>query len=101
MLFPPDQRREDLEKQWLRLTRQSLPSAASNRSWPISADHCFQRVLLDNACGGVWYDAIDGRPAYRHASEQQLRKAISLARAVLTGTLDLETLNRKSLCWRR
>lgn len=43
----------------------------------------------------------DQRPAYRHASEEQLRKAVSLGRAALAGVLDLEALNRKSLRWRR
>jgi len=45
--------RAALEAEWLVLTRASLPALAIERHWPVSADHCFQRILLDNAVGGV------------------------------------------------
>ena len=64
-------------------------------------DHCFQRILLDDATGGVWYDAIAGRPAYRAADAGTLEKAVGLAREALAGTYDLHEANRRSLAWRR
>jgi hypothetical protein len=42
---PPDRAR--LEADWLTLTRQTLPTLAKARRWPVSADHCFMRILLD------------------------------------------------------
>ncbi len=89
-----------LEQQWLILTRQTLPDLAIDRRWPVSADHCFQRILLDHAVGGRWYDRITGRPAYRHLDDAALIRAIELGRAVESGDADLAALNAQSLIWR-
>ena len=91
--------RPALELRWLRLTRDVLPSLAAERHWPISADHCFQRVLLDNAAGCCWYDVIEARPAYAHAPEALLAEAVGLAEAVVDGA-DLTALNARSLRFR-
>ena len=98
--FSPTTRATD-EARWLELTRHILPGLAHERHWPISADHCFQRVLLDAATGGVWYDAIAGRPAYRAATDAVLRHAVDLAERVADGSVDLGALNAQSLAWRR
>lgn len=90
-----------LEAEWLDLTRRELPALAAERRWPVRADHCFQRILLDNAVGGIWYDAIPERPAYRHADAALLARAVALGRAVIAGDADLDGLNRRSLAWRR
>lgn len=92
--------RDARERQWLALTRVALPALAADRGWPIRADHCFQRILLDQACGGCWYDHIAGRPAYTHASDKVLDAAIALGDAAVAGTVDMAALNRQSLNWR-
>ena len=89
------------ERRWLDLTRNRLPALAEARGWPVHADHCFQRILLDHAVGGVWYDAIARRPAYAHAPDAVLDRAIAAGEAVIAGTADLHALNRASLTWRR
>jgi hypothetical protein len=89
-----------LESRWLRLTREVLPALAPERGWPVRYDHCFQRILLDHACGGRWYDAIGGRPAYRAADAAILRRAVAMGEEVAAGTTDLHCLNRQSLAWR-
>ena len=93
--------RRELEERWLMLTRDVLPGLARARDWPVRADHCFQRILLDQACGGVWYDHIAGRPAYASAGISILTRAVSLGEACVEGTADLAALNRQSLAWRR
>ena len=90
-----------MQARWLHLTRQVLPALAGERGWPVSADHCFQRILLDNACGGLWYDHIVGRPAYTHADPAILARAVELGDAAIAGTVDLVALNYRSLAWRR
>lgn len=92
--------RGEIESRWLALTRETLPAMAAERNWPVSADHCFQRILLDHVCDGVWYDHIAGRPAYRHLSADQLVLAVETAEAVAAGTADLHRLNQASLRWR-
>lgn len=89
-----------LEQRWLTLTRDTLPALASARNWPVGADHCFQRILLDHVCGGVWYDHVAGRPAYRHLSDGQIDRAVAMAEAVVAGNADLHTLDAQSLAWR-
>ena len=93
--------RAALEAAWLELTRRELPGLAAARGWPVSADHCFQRILLDHATGGVWYAAVPGRPAYRHADAAVLAAAVALGRAMAAGTVDLAELDRRSLDWRK
>ena len=92
--------RAALEAEWLDLTRHALPAAARERGWPIRLDHCFQRVLLDVAFGGVWYDFVEGRPAYAKAPQDALERAVALGRSALTGGADLPALNRQSLAYR-
>jgi hypothetical protein len=92
--------RAALEAEWLRLTRHTLPDLARTRAWPVRFDHCFQRILLDHAVGGRWYDHVAGRPAYRHLDDAALAAAVGLARAVAAGEADLALLNRRSLAWR-
>ncbi|MEM1379130.1 MAG: GCN5-related N-acetyltransferase [Pseudomonadota bacterium] len=90
--------REALERRWLRLTREVLPEEAKRRGgWPVHLDHCFQRILLDNAAGDVWYNVVPKRPAYRHAPDALLQTAVALGEQVLAGEADLGTLNRESL----
>lgn len=93
-------KRDELERRWLDLTRGALPGLAGAREWPVRFDHCFQRILLDNACGGRWLDLVDGRPAYRAIDEGRLRAAVALAEAVVDGRADLHALNARSLAWR-
>lgn len=94
---------EDLQQRWLTLTRQDLPARARAERWPLRADHCFQRVILDTVCGGRWYDSVPGRPAYRHLGHDRLAAATDLAEHLATapdaGTL-LRRLNTRSLGYR-
>jgi hypothetical protein len=89
--------REELERRWLALTREVMPAAAKSRDWPVRFDHCFQRILLDNAAGRVWYEVVEKRPAYAHAPEELLRGALQLGQEVMEGRADLHALNRESL----
>ena len=61
---------------YMHLTKEVLPSMARNdrTSWPVSEDHCFQRIVLDHVCGGVWYDHLD-RPAYKNLTNEQAKTA--------------------------
>jgi len=80
---------EALRARWLDVTRRALPQAAKGRpDWPISLDHCFARVLLDNICGQVWYEVL-ARPAYRYMSADELARAVALGADVLCGRADL------------
>lgn len=99
-LFPKHGAREALEQRWKTLTNDALPSVAPERRWPIHLNHCFQRVLLDAACGTVWYDVIKARPAYRAAPDDILKKAVQLGENVLDGKVDLAALNEQSLRFR-
>lgn len=92
--------RVTLEQDWMRLTRQDLPAAAQSRDWPVHLDHCFQRICLDHACGGCWYDTIKDRPAYKAAPDEILARAVRHARSILQGASDLHQMNRQSLAWR-
>lgn len=85
---------------YLQLTRDALPKAASTgRGWPVVNDHCFQRIVLDTICGGVWYDHI-ARPAYKNLTPDQADRAAQLADDILNGRADVRALNDQSKRWR-
>lgn len=88
-------------EQYLHLTRTVMPALAqtSKPHWPVRNDHCFQRIVLDTICGGVWYDHI-ARPAYKHLGPAQAKRAVQLCDQIIAETADLKALNRQSLEWR-
>ena len=96
---PQGDERDALVRRWFELTREQLPAAAPSRDWPVRFDHCFQRILLDNACKGRWTDTIE-RPAYAHAPDTILRAAIAKGERVLADEADLWALDANSLLWR-
>ena len=93
--------RLDLIHRYLHLTQTVMPALAQTRSniWPVQNDHCFQRIVLDAVCGGVWYDHVS-RPAYRHLSLEQAQRAVQICEDIIAGRSDLADLNQKSLSWR-
>ena len=91
--------REGLVSHWFELTRERMPALATERGWPVRFDHCFQRILLDNALGAKWSDHI-ASPAYKNAPVRVLRDAVDLGEACAAGRADLAALNRLSLEWR-
>lgn len=91
--------RAALEARWSDLVDRRLPEAA-RPGWPVRLNHCFARILLDHATGGVWYDAIARRPARAHAPDATLAAAVALGEAVLEGRADLGALDARSLAWR-
>ena len=86
---------------YMHLTKEVLPSMSrtDRTDWPVSEDHCFQRIVLDNVCGGVWYEYLD-RPAYKHLTNDQAQRAVKLCEDVAAGRADLHMLYQQSLIWR-
>lgn len=88
-----------LVDRWFALTREILPALSKERDWPVRLDHCFMRILLDNAFGGAWRKFVEP-PAYRNAPIAILKRAVDLGQAVRSGEADIWELNRRSLKWR-
>ena len=91
----------DLIDDYMHLTKTVLPSIARSgeRDWPVREDHCFQRIILDTICGGVWHKHL-ARPAYKHLTNDQVQRAVKLCRDVIEERSDLQQLNQQSLTWR-
>ena len=85
----------------MHLTKVEMPRMVreGGTDWPVVNDHCFQRIVLDAVCEGVWYDHIP-RPAYKHMTEEQARAAAHLCDEIVAGRADLSDLNRQSLMFR-
>lgn len=92
-----------LEERYLELVRSDLPAAAREQGWVIRNDHCFGRVLLDDAVGGCWYDVL-GRgkgAAFRRLDEAQLAHAVQQGERMLReGAETVRALDAQSLAWR-
>ena len=82
--------------------RRRLPAAAREQGWVLREDHCFGRVLLDDAVGACWYDVLDRRrTAFRQLDDDQLAGAVALAERLLAaGDPLLRELDARSLAWR-
>jgi sirohydrochlorin ferrochelatase len=93
--------RETRITQYLHLTRNILPQLAQQPSnkWPVQEDHCFQRIILDNICNGVWYASIK-QPAYLHMTDAQAEHAMQLCWDICAEKVNLTELNQRSLVWR-
>ena len=91
----------DLVHRYRHLTGTVMPELARSQKteWPVRNGHCFQRIVLDVICDGVWYDHI-ARPAYKHLSDAQALRAVKLCEDIMAGHADVADLNRKSLHWR-
>ena len=91
----------DLIDNYMHLTKTVLLSMARSgeRDWPVREEHCFQRIILDTICGGVWNKYLD-RAAYKHLTNDQAQRAVDLCQDIIEGRLDLQQLNQQSLIWR-
>jgi len=88
---------------YLNWTNDLLPLIAVERRFPVTKNHCFQRIVLDTLFGGCWYDFLEkGRiPAYRQLALNQLQVAIAIARSIEASPIEhIQYLNTKSLQWR-
>ncbi|KAJ9628563.1 hypothetical protein H2203_002464 [Taxawa tesnikishii (nom. ined.)] len=75
---------KDLQDRWNNLYREILPQMAKARdpaqkTWPVFLDHCFARIILDNAVGidKPWASVVKA-PANKNMTTTQLENAISL-----------------------
>jgi hypothetical protein len=86
---------------YLIMTKEVMPKMACDpeNKWPVRYDHCFQRIVLDSVCQGVWYESIK-RPAYKNLNHVQAKLAVKLCNDIITGQVDLSQLNFQSLTWR-
>lgn len=94
---------EELQQRWKYLYAEYLPSLAKAKDpaqakWPVYLDHCFARIILDNAVGKdqPWTEVIKS-PAVKNMTEQQFEAAIRLAERVAGGEENLVELDERSL----
>jgi hypothetical protein len=99
MSFGPLEDTSALQERYLRLTGEELPDQATE-AWPVQADHCFQRIVLDTLYGDVWYDHVEGRPAVQHLTADELREAIDIAESMRSDPTRVRELNDRSLEYR-
>ena len=93
-----------LQARWTELYSNTLPSLARARDsaqpkWPVTLDHCFARIILDNTVGEGrerWEKRLK-KPAMRHMSADQLNAVIELAEKIRKGEVDLVALDMQSL----
>jgi len=86
---------------YLEMTKVTLPALAKTKHphWPVSEDHCFQRIVLDNVCQTTWYTVLP-TPAYKHLSKEQALAAVNLCLQIKDDQVELSHLNHRSLQWR-
>lgn len=95
-----------LREQWNDLYRVTLPEMArrrdpAQREWTVTLDHCFARIILDNAVGRdrPWGEVVQ-KPAIRSMSDDQLQRAIRLGQQIAVGEKSLIKLDHQSLAFR-
>jgi len=79
---PVSTARRRLEERYAALVRRELPARAREQGWVLRHDHCFGRVLLDDAVGGCWYDVLDRRrTGFRQLDDVRLGRCCRVGRA--------------------
>lgn len=94
---------EELRRRYRALVDDELPAAAAAHGWSLRHDHCFGRILLDDAVGGCWYDELDRRAgaAYRQLDDDRLARAVAQGERLLAeGDPLVRELDARSLAWR-
>lgn len=106
MICPGTMDHSTLQDQWTSIYGYKLPTLSKCRDpiqpqWPVVLDHCFARIILDNAVGidRPWAEVVKA-PAIKNMSAEQLRAAINLGWEIITGVKDLVELNERSLTLR-
>jgi hypothetical protein len=94
-----DEQRRQLLDAYFKYTTEVLPGMASENGWAAMEDAHFQRIILDNVLGGVWYGRVR-EPAILHLSKTQLKKAARMAQDLAEGRISFDMLNEQSLAWR-
>ena len=95
--------RDDLLRRYRELVDRDLPAAGARGRWTLRHDHCFGRVLLDDAVGACWYDVLGrGRgAAYRRLDDDRLAHAVAQGeRMLVEGDALVRALDARSLAWR-
>lgn len=95
--------RQELLGRYRELVLAELPQRARAGRWVVTADHCFGRIVLDNAVGACWYAVLGrtGGPAFTRLDDDQLGRAVEIAESVLAGGDSvLRELDARSLAWR-
>jgi hypothetical protein len=95
--------RAALLRRYRELVLDELPRRARAQGWVVVHDHCFGRIVLDNALGRRWYDVLDRRrsPAFAQLDDARLAAAVALAeRIAAEGDPLLRELDARSLAWR-
>jgi hypothetical protein len=94
--FGPLEDTSALRERYRRLTEDELPEQATE-TWPVRADHCFQRIVPDTLYGDVWYDHVEGRPALEQLTAAELRQPIEVAESMRADPARVRELNDRSL----
>jgi len=98
---PIECRIAELVSRYLVLTKEVMPQMArtSDIRWHVRCDHCFQPIVLNTVCYGVWHEHR-ARPAYIHLSRDKLVRAEQFCEDIMANRADLRVLNSQSLNWR-
>ena len=98
---------ESLREDWKTLYSKTLPQLAKQRDsaqskWPVTLDHCFARIILDNTVGegSQQWDKVIKKPAVKNMTAAQLQDAIALGEKIRKGEMDLQELDQISLMCR-
>lgn len=95
--------RVELLARYRELVRTELPRAARAGGWVVTEDHCFGRIVLDNAVAARWQDMLGtaGGPAYARLDDATLARAVDVAERIAAGGDPLlRELDERSLAWR-
>lgn len=87
----------------MQLTNVVLPSISLERGFPVTLNHCHQRICLDTLFQGCWYEflVVGKIPAYRQLDVDQLQQLVDIAQSLVDGDLKhINLLNQQSLDWR-
>ena len=82
-----------------RMVNIAWPALAKERGYPVYFNHCFRRIIYDNACGEQWQNVIANKFKDR-APLELLQSVEKVILKIENGDLSMHEANRRSLKWR-
>lgn len=87
-------------EEWKQVVLELVSLAQQNtQMYPVKYNHCFIRIILDQLCQDCWYNHIS-KPAIYNMTNEQLSKAIELAKVIIKHPEICWVWNMQSLKWR-
>jgi hypothetical protein len=92
-----------LQREYIELTNEAMPSIATNKRRPLRFNHCFQRIILETLFQDCWHNHLDRSsriPTYKQLTKPRLLQAMDIVQQMISSPETIKEYNCNSLTYR-